>query len=200
MTIEKPRHYTAFAGPRRIVSGPLADVALKTKDVIESGEKDPVLILDDESSHVVEVDFRGSAEDVLQRLKSRGETPGTPAPSSPRGPGRPKLGVVAREVTLLPRHWDWLNAQPGGASVALRKLVEEARRANEAKDQKREGQESLYRFMSTMAGNLPGFEEASRCLFAGNKAGFLTETRAWPDDLRNHAETLALCAFDESDR
>jgi uncharacterized protein len=201
MNHEKPRHYTAFAGPRRIASGPLADVALKTKDVIEGGEKAPVLILDDESSHVVEVDLRGTAEDVLQRLKARqSEAPAASEQTSPRGPGRPKLGVVAREVTLLPRHWDWLNKQPGGASVALRKLVEEARRANEAKDHKREGQEALYRFMSVMAGSLPGFEEASRCLFADNRTGFLAAIHAWPEDLRNHAETLALCAFGERER
>jgi hypothetical protein len=130
-------HCTAFVGTRQIASGMLAVVALKTKAVIDEGEHAPILIFDDLTSEQIELDFRGTAEDVLQRL---GETTreGTPAaagaqpePEAPRGPGRPKLGVVAREVTLLPRHWDWLNGQPGGASVALRKLVEEARRANE---------------------------------------------------------------------
>lgn len=197
MTNDNIRHYTAFAGPRRIASGDLAHVALETKGVIESGEKEAVLILDDESCRVVDLDLRGNAEDVLQRLKALDGQMRETA-SSPRGPGRPKLGVVAREVTLLPRHWDWLNAQPGGASVALRKLVEDARRANQAKDHRREGQEALYRFMSIMAGNLPGFEEASRCLFAGNREGFLAAIQPWPNDLRHHAETLALCAFDEA--
>ncbi|MCG7392970.1 DUF2239 family protein [Microvirga sp. ACRRW] len=197
MNNDKPQHYTAFAGSRRIASGALADVALKTKEVMETGELEPILILDDENSRVVDVDFRGSAEDVVQRLKA--QHPQAEAENQPRGRGRPKLGVVAREVTLLPRHWDWLNAQPGGASVALRKLVEDARRANEAKDNRREGQESLYRFMSIMAGNLPGFEEASRCLFAGKRAEFMALIQPWPNDLRNHAETLALCAFEETD-
>lgn len=201
MSAPKTKHCTAFSGFRRIASGSLAHVALQAKEAIEKGESDPVLILDDESSRVIEVDFRGSADDVLQRLAAQhGDTTETSAHTPPRGPGRPKLGVVAREVTLLPRHWDWLNGQPGGASVALRKLVEEARRAHQSEDNRREGQEALYRFMSILAGNLPGFEEASRCLFAGNRAGFMAAIHPWPTDLRNHAETLALCAFDDGSR
>jgi hypothetical protein len=116
---------------------------------------------------------------------------------APRGRGRPKLGVVAREITLLPRHWDWLNAQPGGASVALRKLVEEARHVNRGKDRRREAQESAYRFMSAMAGDEPGFEEASRALFAGNHETFKVAIRAWPADVRGHALHLAASAFQE---
>ncbi len=107
------------------------------------------------------------------------------AGEAPRGPGRPRLGVVAREVTLLPRHWDWLNGQPGGASVALRKLVEEARRVNEGRDRLRRSQESAYRFMSAMAGNLPGFEEAARALFASDGVRFELLIRRWPKDVRN---------------
>ena len=114
----------------------------------------------------------------------------------PRGPGRPKLGVVAREVTLLPRHWDWLNAQPGGASVALRKLVEEARRANEGKDRVRQSQEAAYRFMSVMAGNRPGFEEATRALFAGRAGRFDQLIEPWPEDVRHYARKLAAPALD----
>ena len=100
---------------------------------------------------------------------------GSPAP--PRHPCRadaagPKLGVVAREVTLLPRHWQWLGSQPGGASVAIRKLVEAARRANQEVDQRRQTQEAAYHFMSAMAGNLPNFEEASRALFANDRGRF----------------------------
>ena len=109
--------------------------------------------------------------------------------------GRPKLGVVAREVTLLPRHWDWLNGQPGGASVTLRKLVEEARRRSSATDQAREGQEAAYRFMSAIAGDLPGFEEATRALWRRDAARFEHETDAWPKDVRDHARALAARAF-----
>ncbi|MBB3020083.1 hypothetical protein FHR70_003164 [Microvirga lupini] len=181
--------YTAFAGMRRIASGDLATVAAKAKASLDHDEGVSILILDDETCRVVEVDFRGTADDVVKRL---GQTSGK---AEPRGSGRPKLGVVAREVTLLPRHWEWLNAQPGGASVALRKLVEEARRSNEAKDRMRQAQEALYRFMSTLAGNEAGFEEASRALFAGDRKLFEALIRLWPKDVRDHAERLAGAAF-----
>ena len=185
--------YTAFAGPRRIASGSLPSVARATKVALDRGESEPVLILDDATSLVVEVDFRGTPEDVLARL----DNVAGPIPEKPesRGPGRPRLGVVAREVTLLPRHWEWLNAQPGGASVALRKLVEEARRGNESRDRVRQAREALYRFMSALAGNEAGFEEASRALFAGDRKLFMALIRLWPKDLRAHAEKLSDAAF-----
>ena len=183
---------TAFRGARCIAAGELADVALKAKAAIDKGEQ--VMIFDDATSESIEVDFRGSAEEVLRRLA---QTEGNQAtPDGPRGPGRPKLGVVAREITLLPRHWDWLNAQPGGASVALRKLVEEARRANGGKDRVRQSQEAAYRFMSVMAGNRPGFEEATRALFAGHRDRFDQLIAPWPKDVRHHARKLAADALD----
>jgi hypothetical protein len=114
-----------------------------------------------------------------------------PAAPEPRGRGRPKLGVVAREVTLLPRHWDWLATQPGGASVALRKLVEEARRTGGDRDRSRAARDAAYHFMSAMAGNLPGFEEASRALFADDRRRFAGLIAGWPDDVRDHAVKLA---------
>jgi hypothetical protein len=188
---------TAFEGPRRIAVGVLAEVALEAKTAVDQGEQ--VLIFNDITSELIEVDFRGTAGDVLQRLArmdSKEPAPDGPAEAS-RGRGRPKLGVVAREVTLLPRHWEWLNAQPGGASVALRKLVEEARRANAGKDRVRQSQEAAYRFMSVMAGNLPGFEEATRALFAGQRERYDQLIGPWPEDVRNHAEKLAVAAFDD---
>jgi hypothetical protein len=189
-------HCTAFEGARRIAAGELADVASKAKAAVDKGRQ--VLIFDDASSESIEVDFRGTVEDVLQRLARahRAEAAATGAAETPRGPGRPKLGVVAREVTLLPRHWDWLNAQPGGASVALRKLVEAARRANDGKDRVRQSQEAAYRFMSAMAGNRPGFEEATRALFAAQRERFEQLIEPWPRDVRNHAAKLAAAAFD----
>ena len=104
--------------------------------------------------------------------------------------------MVAREVTLLPRHWDWLGTQPGGASVALRKLVEEARRVNADKDRLRQSQEAAYRFMSPMAGHLPGFEEATRALFAPDAARFHALIAPWPNDVREHTTTLAAQVFE----
>ena len=191
---------TAFEGFRCIASGELAYVALMAKEAIDRAGPTPVLVFDDASGRLVEVDFRGTADDVQHRLAEKA-SPGEPAtdPASgekaaARGPGRPKLGVVAREVTLLPRHWDWLSSQPGGASVALRKLVEQARRANEGKDRVRLSQEAANRFMSSMAGDLPGFEEATRALFAGNRHRFDELTELWPDDVRDYSRKLAAVA------
>ncbi len=112
-------------------------------------------------------------------------------PATHRAGADVRLGVVAREVTLLPRHWDWLAAQPGGASVALRKLVDEARREHGERDRRRLANERAYHFMSALAGDLPGFEEASRALFAGDMPGFRDRIEAWPRDLREHLLRLA---------
>jgi hypothetical protein len=169
---------------------------MKTKKVIDRGESAPVLIFDDATSEQLEMDFRGTAKDVLRRLAetTRAGVPAAVAANSdregPRGPGRPKLGAVAREVTLLPRHWDWLSSPTGGASVALRKLVDVARRANETKDRVRRSQEAACRFMSTMAGNLPGFEEAASALFGGNQERVADLIRGWPKDVRTHVTRL----------
>ena len=117
---------------------------------------------------------------------------------APARPGRPKLGVIAREVTLLPKDWDWLNVQSGGASVTLRKLVLMARRSNEGAGKVRQAQISCYRFISAIAGDEPGYEEASRGLFTGDAARFEANTQGWPADVRDHARKLANAAF-ESD-
>jgi hypothetical protein len=181
---------TAFAGTHRVASGAMIDVATKAKAAVDRGEA--VLIFDDATAQPVEIDFRGSAADVRRRLVVAAPmTPEVKTDAEPRGPGRPKLGVVAREVTLLPRHWEWLGAQPGGASVALRKLVEDARRLNADKDRARVAREVTYRFMSAMAGNLPNFEEATRALFAGDTKRFSEMMAAWPKDIRDHVLQLA---------
>lgn len=196
---------TAFAGSRLIASGCLQEVALKAQESESRDPSAPVLIFDDLTSNVIEVDLRGTPASLVERLAAI-EIYATP-PTEPaaaeecaRKPGRPKLGVVAREVTLLPRHWDWLASQPGGASVALRKLVEEARKANQGRDRRRRAQEATYRFISAMAGNEPGFEEATRALFAGNQPRFAELVEAWPIDLRNHAKKLASAAFSALDQ
>jgi hypothetical protein len=187
---------TAFCGQDRIASGPLLEVALKAKAVVDNDKTAQVLVFDDITAHPIDVDFRGTPEDVLRRLEQHSRSVPQPAGGAPRGRGRPKLGVVAREVTLLPRHWDWLQSRPGGASVTLRKLVEDARRAKGGEDRVRQAQEAAYRFMVAMAGDAPGFEEASRALFAGNKTRFDQEIQAWPSDVRDHARALATAAFE----
>ena len=196
--------WTAFAGSRLIGAGNPEQVALAAKRAFED-KAAAVLVFDDES-RVVDIDYRGTDADVLRRLGLGDATPDESSPRddaespyreglTPRGRGRPKLGVVAREVTLLPRHWDWLATQPGGASAAVRRLVDAARQAGESKDRLRHAKETAYRFMSAMAGNEPGFEEATRALFAGSEARFAEMTAEWPDDVRAHARTLAERAF-----
>ena len=192
---------TAFEGRQQIATGPLIDVALAAKRAVdrtaEAATPPVVLVFDDASAEVIELDWRGSESAYLSRLSLRlADTPvfdaapasdvTQPANDTRRGPGRPRLGVVAREVTLLPRHWDWLASQSGGASVALRKLVETARRASETSDRVKQARAVGYRFMSTMAGQESGFEEASRALFAGDRAAFEARTAHWPADIRAH--------------
>jgi hypothetical protein len=179
---------TAFDGHRHLMSGPLHEVARAVRRAAEGGAAGPLLIFDDATGRVVDVDMRGAEEEMMARL-----SPATPL-AEPRRRGRPKLGVVAREVTLLPRHWEWLNAQPGGASVALRRLVDDARRSGATEDRARAAREAAYRFMHAVAGDLPGFEEAARALFAGDRARFSACVGEWPQDVRDYAIALA---FDE---
>lgn len=183
---------TAFDGHRLLASGPCAEVALAIKRVLDAGAAGPVLAFDDHSGRPMEFDLRGSEAEVLARLQSP-----APAPAS-RGPGRPRLGVTAREVTLLPRHWDWLGAQPGGASAVLRRLVEQAIRDGGASQRARESAEAVDRFMLAMTGNLPGHEEASRAFWRGDRTRFGQLTERWPTDVREHLQRLAAIAWDEA--
>ena len=186
---------TAFSGPQRIASGELRHVAMKAKQAFDLHPDRPVLVFDDADGRAVEVPLELPAADLLRLLAQPQLAASTDAAPAPRRPGRPKLGVVAREITLLPRHWDWLAAQPGGASVALRRLVEDARKVSSGDDRRRAAQEATFRFMQAMAGDLPGFEEASRALFAGDVARFEEHVARWADDVRDHATWLATDAF-----
>jgi uncharacterized protein len=183
--------FTAFEGVRRLAAGPLAEIA----PVIQQAERqtsEPIAIFSDATGRAIDLDLRGSIDEMLAWLAGSAKTAEVQAPSGePRGRGRPKLGVVAREVTLLPRHWEWLNGQPGGASVALRKLVDEARRANGDRDRQRAARDAAYHFMSAMAGNLRNFEEASRALFADDRRRFTGLIASWPADIRDHVVKLA---------
>jgi hypothetical protein len=190
--------YIAFEGDRCVASGDLRMVARAAKETLDR-RRDTVVLVFDSSSGPVEIDFRGSVDDVLARLPNpeRAVAAEDVAQPAPRGPGRPKLGVVAREVTLLPRHWEWLAQQSGGASVALRRLVDEARRANKDKDRVRQAREAAYRFIAAMGENKPHYEEVARALFAGDAERFQAWTAAWPADVRDHARRLAATAFEQ---
>jgi hypothetical protein len=178
---------TAFDGHRRIAAGPLPEVARVVRQALGTGAVGPVLIFDDATGGPVDIDIRAASASPGPANPPAAQAGAT----EPRGRGRPKLGVTAREVTLLPRHWDWLATQPGGASVALRRLVEEARRTHADQDRSRQAQERTYRFMSAMAGDMPGFEEAARALFANDRPRLRKLIAAWPHDVREHVSMLA---------
>jgi hypothetical protein len=188
-----PQCVTAFIGQQRLASGPLAEVALAVMKASRGPAEASILIFDDANGRPLDLDLRGSERDIVARLPqpASNSEAAVDGPTEPRGRGRPKLGVVAREVTLLPRHWEWLGAQPGGASVALRKLVEAARRSSGDLDRGRAARDAAYHFMSAMAGNLPGFEEASRALFASDGRRFVEFIAGWPGDIRDHIVKLA---------
>ena len=184
--------YTAFAGDRLLACGAYADIAQALASLDE--QEQPVLVFDDATGAPVDAPPRPEHAALLARMGVDGARASVPANgrAAPRpSPRRPRLGVVAREVTLLPRHWDWLSAQPGGASAALRRLVDQARKAGESADDRRRAIERCYKFMNAIAGHRPGFEEATRALFAGERERFETLIAAWPTDVAAHARRLA---------
>jgi uncharacterized protein len=176
------RSVTAFQGTTRIAFGPLAEVARSVHHAVAAHARQEILTFEDANGRVIDLNLSGTAEDVATRY--------TIAPDT-RARGRPKLGVTAREVTLLPRHWDWLATQPGGASAALRRLVETARRTSAAGDRRRTAQEAAYRVMQALAGDLPGYEEALRTLFADDPEGYDRNIATWPEDVRRYCRALA---------
>lgn len=197
METQENKAFTAFLGSERITSGSLSQVALALRSRLKNRSNLIPLVFDDDTGSPVELDLRGSSAEVAARYVDKSfseqsasseERPATPSR------GRPRLGVIAREVTLLPEHWEWLALQPGGASVALRKLVHEARQANAARDQQRRTHERAYRVMAALAGDLPGFEEASRALFAGELDRMAALAHAWPVDMRDYIVRLATTA------
>lgn len=191
MSDAAPPH-TAFLGHRLLASGALQEVALAVQRCLADDPNAMPLVFSDATGKQVDLDLRGSASEVAARYAPPPAPPAPePEPAAPRGRGRPRLGVVAREVTLLPEHWDWLAAQPGGASVALRKLVHQARRAAAASAGTAQARERAYAFMSALGGNLPGFEEAARALFAGDLPKLAAVIARWPPDVREYALRLA---------
>lgn len=186
----------AFEGNNRIALGTLLDVATAARKRAGRQSPEAIMIFDYSTSRRLDIDLSRPEKEFRARLAALSPaevmtTDESPAPSAPRGPGRPKLGVVPREVTLLPRHWDWLNAQPGGASVALRKLVDDARKTRGKSDALRKRQEAAYRFLTAIAGDWRNYEEANRALFAGDAERFFKLTDSWPADVRDHARHLA---------
>ena len=173
--------YTAFIGPQQIAAGTLPEILPPIKARYNEPNSPLMLIFEDHSGRQVDFELRGTLDDVLARELS---------PKAKAGPGRPKLGVVSREVSLLPRHWEWLEQQPSGASAALRRIVDQARKNEPNQQRERRAQEAAGRFMTAVAGNLLGFEEATRALYAGNQTGLAEQIRDWPVDIRNYIQKL----------
>jgi hypothetical protein len=179
--------YSTFAGDRLVASGPLDDVLRRARAHLDRGGG-ALLFFEDLSGRQVDFDLRGTADEVVARAT---------APARP-GPGRPRLGVVSREVTLLPQHWEWLEAQPNGISAALRRLIDAARRRAPEEERSRRAKEAASRFLTAMAGDRPGYEEASRALFASDGERFARLIQRWPRDVRQHALRLAAPAFESA--
>jgi len=196
--------FTLFVGHTSIASGRLDQLALSAKRAIESNSDGAVLIFDNQSGRNIDIDIRGTDKQVLARLQPTATVPETETADAAeigneqRGRGRPKLGVVPREVTLLPRHWEWLAAQPGGASVVLRKLVEQAKKAGSESSMIKQAQERAYHFLQAIAGDMPGFEEATRALFKNDRKSFENLISTWPGDVKDHAMQLAFLPSVES--
>lgn len=182
---ESAPSYTIFQGHSRLLQADrpavLQFLQSQEQQSENRGSAPPLWVFDDHSGMRLDLDWRT-------------ELAAAPVPAeatTTRSVGRPKLGVVAREVTLLPRHWEWLNRQPGGASGALRRLIDEARGKHAEQDAVRAATEATYRFMSEMAGDLPHFEDASRALFARQAQAFAQQTAAWPEDVRSYLQQLS---------
>jgi hypothetical protein len=208
-SISKP--CTAFEGHRLLLTGPLIEVALAVKMTTENNPSSRILVFDDATGVVIDLDLRGNKADLIERLSQPPKTfAGRYSPQSEevtesekndessetRGPGRPKLGVVAREVTLLPRQWEWLATQPGGTSAVLRRLVDDAKRTGGTRQQRRAAQDAAYHFMVAIAGDLPGYEEATRALFADDRPRLEQWIADWPHDIRSHVIRLRFATQD----
>jgi uncharacterized protein len=181
----QPAVFSVFLGSKRLATGPLRQVALVAKKAVDRGAQRRVLIYNDSTGRSIDIDVRGCDAELLAKLADDARA------ALPRGRGRPRLGVVARDVTLLPHHWQWLSAQPGGASVAIRKLVDAARQTHQYSDRQGERQAAAFQFMSAMAHDQANFEEAARALSSSDRERFGLLTRSWPVDVRDHAIRLA---------
>ncbi len=183
--------FTAFSGTTRVATGTPQAIAQVLQTQLDREALQSVLVFDDLTGRPRDIDLREGVPTLV-------DAPQASANDAPKRRGRPKLGVVAKEVTLLPRHWEWLAAQPGGASVTLRKLVDNARRGGAKNDNQREALEACYRVMQALAGDLPGYEEALRALYAGDRDGFEQGLRGWPEDVASYISRFASVPFERA--
>jgi hypothetical protein len=191
--MESSDTYTVFEGSKIFCRGSLSDVILRVKRKQDKFPDSGFLIFSDRTGKSLDFNLSGTESDVQRRLEVY--VPVVESKESGNGPGRPKLGVISREVSLLPRHWEWLANQPGGASATLRKLIEGEKKKSAPDSDPKSVQERTYRFMSVLGGDLEGYEEALRALYRKDKKSFQTNLSKWPTDVREHAYELAKPLF-----
>lgn len=175
--------FTAFDAHSLIAYGDLAEVVLKIKGSIGKASISTILIFSDITGKTIDFNFHGSKQEILKRLEVYTSVQDA-EPSS--GPGRPKLGVVSREVSLLPRHWEWLATQRGGASATIRTLIEDTMKKASAGQSAKQIQDRVYQIMSVLAGDLSDYEEALRAMYKKDKKSFLGYIEGWPKDVQNY--------------
>jgi hypothetical protein len=202
MSTPTKRRFTAFAQDRVLATGDLEQVGRICKAAAEEGTANLIRIFDDQTGGRVDLELDGTLQEVADRiawLQAYMAVEGQEGEAAPRGRGRPKLGVVSKEVTLLPRHWAWLDAQRGSASATLRRLVDEASKANQDTDKIRHAQDVTYRFLHDIAGNSAAFEETIRALYAGDRERFVIESEGLASDVRSYARVLGASAFPDGE-
>lgn len=186
--------YAAFKKEKLIAEGDLKKVILKTKRELMRSPESAILIFSNETGKTMDFNFQGSENEVLSRLEVFLE-PKIEIDPKEKKVGRPSLGVISREVSLLPKHWEWLACQSGGASAEIRRLVEKAMKQTQAASTVKMAQEKTFRFLNTIAGNFPNFEEAIRSLYRRDLNAFEQIIKFWPVDIKDHALHLSKHAW-----
>ncbi|MBC7539648.1 MAG: DUF2239 family protein [Bacteriovorax sp.] len=184
--------YTAFDGHKLFGQGDLSEIVIKIKKQLGKSDNASIIIFSDNTGKVFDFNFQGTLSDVKKRLDMYIQTE---VPEVNAGAGRPKLGVISREISLLPQHWEWLATQPGGSSSTLRKLVDEAKKKTSGGPSIKQTQEIVHRFASAMAGDFEGFEEALRALYRKDKGLFHAQMKNWPEDIRDYIIELSKPVF-----
>ncbi len=183
--------FSAFDGHQLLFKGAFSEVVLKIKKRIGKDSNSSILIFSDATGKTMDFNFQGTEKDILKRLEVFVTEKSQPL----EGPGRPRLGVVSREISLLPRHWEWLASQPGGASATLRKFVDAEMRKSSDGPSVQQAQERAYKFMNVMAGDLEGYEDALRALYRKDKKQFTASIKNWAPDVKTYVVELASPVF-----
>ena len=177
--------FSAYGPTSCIGQGELTDVALAAHRFLRTHPDQSALILQDSTCQIIDLDLSGD-EALLERKANH-------YPIRSQAPVPDSKDPITGEITLLPRHWQWLAEQGGNASATLRRLIDEARRdpKQKADNECRRRQQLTYRFCQALCGDFQGYEDALRALYAADKDSFKTHISTWPADFALRAEALA---------